>query len=250
MKYNQGMKTVNEVLIIGRNMVHDALASDRKITKVYLENNLREDQKVKEIVWQSEKKLIPIDHVKTEELNRLSENGKHQGVAAYMEISEEVSLESILKRKRDAFILLFNHLDYEQNLGAIIRNAWACGVDAIVVGPSGVHEVTPVVAKVSMGGAAYVPVISLSMFKAIALLKKYAVKVVGVEVDMGEDFTKAGLKGATALLFGSEAEGLTEPLIKECDFFINIPMVENVASINVSIAAAIVSFEKRRQDRQ
>lgn len=244
------MNAVREVLIFGRNMVHDAIVSDRQISKIIVENNIKEDQKVREIFWQADSKQILIERVRVEELNKIAEGENHQGVAAYMELPSDITLESILKDKRDAFILLFNHLDYEQNLGAIIRNAWASGVDAVVVGPSGVHEVTPVVAKISMGGAAYVPLISLSMFKAIGVLKKYAVKVIGVEVGMGADYTKTNLKGATALLFGSEALGLTEPLIKECDELVNIPMTENVASINVGMAAGIVSFEKRRQDRQ
>ena len=108
-----------------------------------------------------------------------------QGVVALMEIPETPTLEQVLKAKRDVFILMVNHIDYEQNLGAILRTAWAAGVDAVVASPNGVHEVTPVVAKVSMGGAAYVPLIGMSMFHAAKLLHEYAVPMVGVEVDMG-----------------------------------------------------------------
>ena len=73
--------------------------------------------------------------------------------------------------------------------------------------------------------------------------------MIGVEVGMGEDFTKAHLSGAIALVFGGEAAGLSEPLINVCDSFINIPMKENVASLNVSMAATLICFEKTRQER-
>ena len=160
----------------------------------------------------------------------------------------EVNLEEILNKKKP-LILLFNRLDYEQNLGAILRTAWASRVDAIIVSNNGVNQVSPVVAKISMGGAAYVPVITESLFQALTLIKKQAIPVVGVEVGKGEIYTESKLTGPLALVFGGEAAGLTEPLIKYCDRLINIPMVENVASLNVSVATAIVLFERLRQLR-
>jgi len=106
-----------------------------------------------------------------------------------------------------------------------------------------------VVAKVSMGGAAYVPLLGMSMFQTIKLLHKYAVPVVGVEVDMGKAFTQTNLKGPIAFVVGGEAVGLSEPLQKECDLFVNIPMEKSVASLNVSVATALVLFEKLRQEK-
>ncbi|HCW31782.1 TPA: hypothetical protein DGD59_03670 [Candidatus Collierbacteria bacterium] len=172
-----------------------------------------------------------------------------QGVVALMEIPEVPTLEQILKAKRDVFLLLVNHIDYEQNLGAILRTTWAAGVDAVIASPNGVHEVTPVVAKVSMGGAAYVPLIGMSMFQAAKLLHEYAVPMVGVEVDMGKPYTETNLRGPVAFVMGGEAVGISEPLQKECDIFVNIPMNREVASLNVSVATALVLFEKLRQEK-
>ena len=90
----------------------------------------------------------------------------------------------------------------------------------------------------------------MSMFQAIKLLHEYAVPVVGVEVNMGESYTKTNLKGPVAFVMGGEAVGLSEPLLKECDLFVNIPMNESVASLNVSVATALVLFEKLRQEKE
>ena len=230
-------------------MVHDALNSDKKIASVLLAIQTLSEPRIREIENLARKKNVPVQKVTSEELLKMCDSRNPQGVVALMEIPEVPTLEQILKAKRDVFLLLVNHIDYEQNLGAILRTAWAAGVDAVIASPNGVHEGTPVVAKVSMGGAAYVPLIGMSMFQAAKLLHEYAVPMVGVEVDMGEPYTETNLRGPVAFVMGGEAVGLSEPLQKECDIFVNIPMNREVASLNVSVATALVLFEKLRQEK-
>lgn len=245
------MNKKNEFITLeGRNMVHDALESGQKIVSVFLASNTISDPRIRDIENLARKNGVKIQKVSSEEIEKMSDSRNPQGVLALMSIPETPTLEQILNAKRNAFVLLLNHIDYEQNLGAIIRSAWAAGVDAVIASPNGVHEVTPVVAKVSMGGAAYVPLIGMSMFQAITLLHKYAVPVVGVEVGMGKPFTQTNLKGPVAFVMGGEAVGLSEPLQKECDIFVNIPMEKSVASLNVSVATALVMFEKLRQEKE
>ncbi|MBU3978974.1 RNA methyltransferase, partial [Patescibacteria group bacterium] len=159
-------------------------------------------------------------------------------------------LDRVNKKGKDVFILLFNRLDYEQNLGAILRTAWGGGVDAVIVNPGGVHELTPVVTKVSMGGAVYVPLISESLFNALKLLKDYGIPIVGVESGLGTVYSDLTLRGPIAFVFGGEDSGFTEPLKKYCDIFVHIPMQSQLSSLNVSVATAIVVFEKLRQERE
>jgi len=230
-------------------MVHDALMSQNTIQSILISNAVLDDPRIREIESMAAKKGIACDKVRPEQIEHLTESGNAQGVIAYMDLQSPPSVEEIIKSKSNPFLLLINKLDYEQNLGAIIRSAWAAGVDAVIVPNTGVHEITPVVAKISQGGAAYVPLIAQSLFMALTTIKKYAVPVVGVEVGLGGDYTKQNLKGPIALVFGGEAVSLSEPLKKYCDVFVNIPMVKDVASLNVSVATALVIFEKTRQDR-
>lgn len=230
-------------------MVHDALTSGQKIASVLLSTSTLSDPRIREIENLARKNGVSIQKVTSEELEKMCDSRNPQGVVGLMSIPETPTLEQILKEKRNVFLLLVNHIDYEQNLGAILRTAWAAGVDAVIASPNGVHEVTPVVAKVSMGAAAYVPLLGMSMFQAIKLLHEYAVPVVGVEVGMGESFTETNLRGPVAFVMGGEAVGLSEPLQKECDIFVNIPMNKEVASLNVSVATALVLFEKLRQEK-
>lgn len=243
-------KITNTIIIEGRNMVHDALASGQSIGSVIIASNSKGDQRIVDIEAMARKRGVTVEIVRPEELNKYSDSGNHQGVVAMMGIPETPSLEQILKQKRDAFIILLNHIDYEMNLGAILRSAWAAGADAVIASPNGVHELTPVVAKVSMGAAAYVPLIGMSLFQAIDMLNKYAVPVIGVEVEMGQIYTEAKMTGPIALVMGGESIGLSEPLQKACDGFVNIPMKSGVASLNVSVASGLVLFEKVRQERE
>lgn len=229
-------------------MVRDALVSGQTVTSVLISKSVLDEPRIREIEGLATKHKAHVEKVSPDQIEHLSESKNAQGVIAYMELPEPPTLDEILK-KPNPFLLLFNTLDYEQNLGAILRSAWAAGVDAVIVSNSGVHEVTPVVAKVSQGGAAYVPLISMSLFQALTKIKDAAIPVVGVEVDLGEDYAKQNLTGPVAFVFGGEAASLSEPLKKYADLFIHIPMVKNVASLNVSVAAALVMFEKNRQER-
>jgi len=242
-------KMTDYVTLEGRNMVRDGLASGQRIGTVMLALGSVGDPKIKEIEKIAREKGVQIQTIPTEELNKMAESRNPQGVIAIMDVPEVISLKQILEKKRNCFILLLNRIDYEQNMGAILRTAWAAGVDGVVASPNGVHEITPVVAKVSMGGAAYVPLIPMSLFQAMKMLHEYAVPVIGVEVEMGKTMYEQKLTGPVAFLMGGESEGLSEPLQKECDYFINIPMQKAVASLNVSVATALVLYEKNRQEK-
>ncbi|MEK7524893.1 MAG: RNA methyltransferase [Patescibacteria group bacterium] len=237
------------ITLAGRNTVHDALTSGHIIQSILLSMAVLKDPKIKAIESLAGKHGVRLEKVRPEQIDRLSESGKAQGVIAYLELPEAPTLADILKTKAKPFLLLLNTLDYEQNLGAVLRSAWAAGIDAVIVGNSGVHEITPVVAKVSQGAAAYVPLISMSLFQALTKIKEQAIPVIGVEVGLGTDYAKQKLTGPVVLVFGGEAAGLSEPLKKYCDLFVHIPMVKEAASLNVSVAVALVCFEKTRQER-
>lgn len=235
--------------IEGRNTVHDAILSPQSVESLLISSAVRNDPRIKEIEKLAKERNIRTDYISPHQLQHLTESHQSQGVIAYMQKPEIDSLHSFLEKTPNPFILLFNQLDYEQNLGSILRTSWAAGVDLVITNPSGVHEVTPVVAKVSMGGAAHVPVLSQSLFQALTTLKKFAIKIIGVEVDQGSSYTETNLTGPIALLFGGEASGLTPPLYKYCDTLTHIPMARQVASLNVNVATSIILFEKLRQSK-
>lgn len=235
------------VTLEGRNTVHDAVLSNKKITRIFVARESADDPKIKEIIIEANKKDILVNFIPARELKNKTTSFSPQNILAEMEI-EEVSLKQIIQKNPNACILFFNRLDYEQNLGAILRTAWGGGVDAVVVSPAGVHKLTPVVTKVSQGAVAYVPVIAESLFPALKLLKDAAIPIVGVEEGSGTSCFEQNLLGPVGFVFGGEDSGLSDPLKKYCDLFIHIPMLSTLSSLNVSVATAIIVFEKLRQE--
>jgi 23S rRNA (guanosine2251-2'-O)-methyltransferase len=251
--YNQNERMNKYIILEGRNTIHDALISNKKIKSLTVASESSHDPKVDVIIKLAKKKNVELRIMPAAQLKQRTRSEKAQNIMAEME-AESVSLKEILesanKRGKDPFILLFNRLDYEQNLGAILRTAWGAGVDAVIVNPGGVHELTPVVTKVSMGGAVYVPLISESLFNALKLLKDYGIPIVGVESGMGAIYSELTLRGPIAFVLGGEDSGISEPLKKYCDIFVHIPMQSKLSSLNVSVATAIIAFEKIRQERE
>lgn len=239
---------IKKVMLEGRNTIHDALSSDKNIKNILVAAESANDAKIKTIVDLAKSKNIPVQLTSSKQIKLLSESKNPQNILAEIEL-DQPSLKELLSQNPNPFILIFNKLDYEQNLGAILRTAWGAGVDAVLVSNHGVSDVTPVVAKVSMGGAAYVPLITESLFPALKLIKEHGIPVVGVETEMGESYTNQNLVGPIALVFGGEDSGLSEPLKKYCDLFIHIPLKSDLSSLNVSVATAIILFEKLRQEK-
>lgn len=241
------------IILEGRNTIHDALTSKKKLKSLIIARESCGDPKIEEIIKLAKKRNVELRILPSKQLRKISKSSKSQNILAQMEL-EQMSLKGILEsaneKGKEPFILLFNRLDYEQNLGAILRTAWGAGIDAVVVNAGGVNQLTPVVTKVSMGGAAHVPLIAESLFNSLRLLKDYGIPIVGVESGMGMVYHDLNLLGPIAFLLGGEDSGLTDPLKKYCDRFVHIPMQSNLSSLNVSVATAVVVFEKLRQERE
>lgn len=240
---------MKQIILEGRNTVYDALNSNKKVVSIAVAEGSVNDPKIKEIINLAKQKNVAINILTSKKIKHRSKSFNPQNILAEVEL-EDLSLEEILDQKENPLILIFNRLDYEQNLGAILRTAWGAGVDAVIVSPQGVSKLTPVVTKISMGGSVWVPLIAESLFPSLKLLKDKGVPIVGVESGMGEVYTNQNLLGPVAFVFGGEDSGLSEPLKKYCDVFIHIPMNSDLSSLNVSVATAIVLFEKLRQERK
>lgn len=235
-----------EIVIEGRNTVHDALVSDVVVKEVMIGRESQKDVKMNEIRSLAGSRGVKVREVSPKELSRWAGSARPQNVVAVVEI-EDVRLDEVLE-KEEPVLLVFNRIDYERNLGAILRTAWAGGVDAVLVSDRGVHEITPVVSKVSMGGAVHVPVISGSLFPMLKALQDAGLPIVGVEAGDGEVYSKQNLRGGLALVFGGEDSGVSDSLRKYCDVLVHVPMASEVNSLNVSVATGVVLFEKLRQD--
>jgi 23S rRNA (guanosine2251-2'-O)-methyltransferase len=141
---------------------------------------------------------------------------------------------------------LADEVVYEQNLGAIVRSAMGAGADGLIIPNRRGAGMSPVVNRVSMGGAEEVPVVRAGILSAIKRIRKSGFRTVGADMG-GVAFWEADLTGPVALILGGESKGLSEPIQKRCDTIVSVPLAHNLDSLNVSVTAGILLFERTRQ---
>jgi 23S rRNA (guanosine2251-2'-O)-methyltransferase len=168
---------------------------------------------------------------------RLSEDGLFERIA-------ESEAEGI-----DPLLLVLDGVQDPHNLGACLRTAEGAGVLAVVVPRHHAAPVTETVARVSCGGAAFVPVVSVgNLARFLERLRDEAgVRVVGTADEASGDLYEADLTGPLALVLGAEGEGMRRLTKEGCDLLVRIPMLGLVPCLNVSNAAAVCLYESLRQ---
>jgi len=235
--------------IEGRNPVIETLKSDTKVNLVFVQNKSVNSPKIREIISAARKKGIRVRKVGRNKLEKMSKTKNHQGVIARARretksLSE--ILEELFRKNKQPFFVLIHEVHHAQNLGAIIRTAECAGCSGVIV-PTKVR-ITAEVTRASMGATEHIPIIRENIFNAIKLLKKNAIKIVGLEASGTKTIYKENLTGATALIIGGEHSGVTKSLLAKCDIVLKIPLFGKINSLNMSNAAAIALFEKIRQE--
>jgi 23S rRNA (guanosine2251-2'-O)-methyltransferase len=168
----------------------------------------------------------------------------HQGVAARFLPRPSLSLTALLATidpNDPALLLILDHLEDPHNLGALWRTAAALGVKALIAPKDRAATLSTTVYKVAAGGAEALPLITVvNLNRAIEELKKRDFWVVGAEGATGQNLWDFTFPRRTALLLGSEGQGVSRLLKESADFLVHIPLTGPVTSLNVSAAGAIL----------
>ena len=238
------------VSLEGRNVVLEALGAGREIEEVFLDGGAEAAGKVRSIMELARKRGVTLTALDRRELDARSQTGSHQGVIALARPREDTSLKTLLEtvdNTTDPVILVLGEVLYEQNLGAILRTCDGAGARGVVVPPRRSAPLSSVASRVSMGASEYIPVIRESPTSALAQLSRAGFHIIGVEADGECSHFEADLTGPAALVFGGEDKGLSETLRGKCDRVVSIPLLGRITSLNISVAVAVVLYEKVRQ---
>lgn len=194
---------------------------------------------------------VPVETVSTDELDRLTGGGNHQGVAAETAPFRYTALEDILVATAEATtacVLLLDQVQDPQNFGAILRSAAAFGVDAVVITKDRACPVTPTVIRASSGLAYRTPVVRITnLARTLEALAEEGFWGVATVMDGETDLWEMDFVMKTALVLGGEGTGIRRLVEERCDFRARIPMHPGVESLNVSVAAAVCLYEVARQ---
>jgi 23S rRNA (guanosine2251-2'-O)-methyltransferase len=192
-----------------------------------------------------------VQYVAREKLDQLSNNGKHQGVVAFMAAHDYVELEVLFqkaeKRNEPPFFLILDGIEDPHNLGAIIRTANITGIHGVIIPKNRAVALTATVAKTSAGAIEYTPVCKVvNIVRTMEELKSKGVWIAGADMK-GTSMYDVDFKGPMAIVIGSEGKGISRLVKEKCDYLASIPMKGDIASLNASVAAGVLMYEALRQ---
>ena len=238
-------------VIEGRNAVIEALRAGENIDKIYILKG-ETDKTLGHIASKARAAGIVVVDADKRKLDNMSRTHAHQGVIALAAVRQYVSVDEILQIAEDKgekpFIIVCDEITDHHNLGAIIRTAECAGAHGVVIPKRRSAGLTAVVAKTSAGAVAHVPVARVANIPSLLKdLQKKGVWVFGAAAGGTTNLYEADLKGAAAIVIGSEGDGMTRLAEENCDFLVSIPMRGKLNSLNASAAAAILMYEAVRQ---
>ena len=238
-------------VIEGRNAVIEALRAGENIDKIFIQKG-ETDKTLGHIASKARAAGIVVVDADKRKLDGMSRTHAHQGVIALAAMREYVSVEDILEKAAEKgekpLIVICDEISDPHNLGAIIRTAECAGAHGIVIPKRRSAGLTAVVAKTSAGAVAHMPVARVANIPSLVKdLKKQGVWVFGTAAKGTTNLYEADLKGAAAIVIGSEGDGMTRLAEENCDFLVRIPMKGKLNSLNASAAAAILLYEAVRQ---
>ena len=238
-----------EDIIAGRNAVAEALRAGRAIDSVLLAKGGGAGS-ISALAAQCRRKGLLVKEVDSRKLDALC-GPNHQGIAALAACKETVTLDELFAaaeaKGEPPFFVVCDELEDPHNLGAILRTAETAGVHGVVIPKRRSAGLTSAVYKASAGAVEYVPVARVSnITDALREMKKRGVWVYGLDMD-GETWCSVDMKGAAAVVVGSEGRGISRLVKEQCDFIVSLPMRGHITSLNASVACGIVLYEAARQ---
>ena len=242
----------SETTIYGLRPVIEAIDGDTRIDKVLIQNGLS-GPLAGELKGRIRDNNIPFQFVPIEKLNRLAK-GNHQGVVALISpIEYKQALDHIpqlMEGEKAPLVLMLDHVTDVRNFGAIVRTAECTGVDAVVIPDHGSAQVGDDAVKTSSGALLRMPICREQNLKTVLnLAKQCGMQIVAATEKGATDYLEVDFKKPTLLIMGAEETGISPELLKLADARAKLPILGQVQSLNVSVAAAVFMYEVLRQRR-
>lgn len=239
----------DEDTISGRNAVSEALRSGRVIDRVLISKG-EHTGSLSMLIAQCRERGILVKEADSRKLDSLV-GPHHQGIVAIAACKSYATLDDLFaaaeKKGEPPFFVVCDELEDPHNLGAILRTADATGVHGVIVPKRRSAGLTSAVYKSSAGAVEYVPVARVSnITDTLRELKKRGVWIYGLDMQ-GENWCSVDLKGAAALVVGSEGQGIGRLVREQCDFIMSLPMKGQISSLNASVACSVILYEVARQ---
>lgn len=237
-------------LIYGLRAVIEAVRAEKEINKIMIQRGM-DKQLFKELKDVLANKKYHLQFVPAAKINRLTQKN-HQGVVAFISPVRYFAIEDIVTSVFEAGdipnILVLDRITDVRNFGAIARTAECCGVHAILVPEKESALITSDAIKTSAGALHKISVCKTrNLSEDLAYLKQSGLRLVAC-TEKTNDFTfDVNLSGPTAIIMGSEEDGISKELLQIAHQKVKIPLLGAIGSYNVGIATGMILYEKMRQ---
>ena len=233
--------------IYGKNPVIEAINA-KKAIRVFLVSNFS-DQKILSLIKNNK---VPVNYIAPNEMDKMTNNGVHQGIGAELKPYQTVSLEEIIykaKKKDKKIIVMLDGIEDPHNLGAILRSADVFEASGIILPKHNSVSLNATVAKTSAGAINYVPVaIVNNLNQAIATLKQEGYWIVSTDGSATISYSSIKYDFPVVVVIGSEGKGVSSLVLKNSDYIVKIPQFGHVNSLNASVAAGILLAEVHKSN--
>ncbi len=240
-------------VLYGLHPVEEAVRARSRLLDHVLLARGRQDERLERLLRQCGEAGIRVVLESRQQLTRLAKTEMHQGVIAMMRERTLLSLEDLIDRPGRAehrLLLALDGVEDPHNLGALLRSADGAGADGVMLTERRSAPLSAVVAKSSAGAIEHVRVARVvNLVRSLEQAKERGFWIVGLDERGEQDYMDFDWKTDAVLVLGREGAGMHELAKRTCDHLLRIPMAGAVASLNVSVAGAVVMFEAMRQRR-
>lgn len=241
-----------ESVIYGRGVIREVLKSNININTLYIDKNINTES-IEDILFRARENDIDIRFVYKNDVYNICKNETNQGIAAKISEYRYLKFDECLRNLESEefpFVLILDRIQDPRNLGAILRSAECTGIRNIIIPQKRSTNITGVVWKTSMGAVAHLNICRVNnILNVLRRLKRSSFKVVATDIQTSKNVCDVQYDFPLALVIGSEHDGVSDSLLRECDIRIKIPMFGNIVSFNVSVATAIIMYEIRNIQR-
>jgi 23S rRNA (guanosine2251-2'-O)-methyltransferase len=239
------------MIITGRQPVLEALKAGTPIQKIVLLAG-SQGRVVNDLLRLARDRNVPCEEVDRRVFGEIAPDAVTQGVVAIVPSRNQPSLEDLLeavtRRRQPGFLLVCDEIEDPQNLGALVRTAECAGAHGIIVPRHHSAPISSTVVKASAGATEHLPIAEVTnVTRALESLKEAGYWVVGLAGEGDRIYTEIDYRGPIAVVVGNEGRGIRRLVREQCDFLARIPLHGRIASLNASVAGALVLFEAARQ---
>ena len=252
-------------VLYGLHPVGEAVRAGSRALEQVIVARERRDERLEQLVRAARETGVRVSMETRDHLTRMARTDAHQGVVAVVRQRAVLHLEDLLgaprrqqaSRSREMaaagehrFLLALDGVEDPHNLGALLRTVDAVGGDGVILTERRSAPLSAVAAKSSAGAIEHVRIARVTnLVRALEQAKREHLWIIGLDERGSLAYTDFDFRLDCVLVLGREGGGLHDLTRRTCDHLLHIPMAGSIASLNVSVAGAVVMFEAVRQRR-